>query len=71
MRQFLLDLAALLAPVAASACPVCFGALDNKSGLAAGFWWGIVILLAATMSLVAAIGWSIWTVERRRAEADA
>ena len=67
----LLALAVLLAPAAASACPVCFGALDNKSGLAAGFWWGIVILLAVTMSLVVGIGWTVWTIERRRREADA
>ena len=63
--------AAFLVPVAASACPVCFGGLDNKTGLAAGFWWGIVILLAVTMTLVGVIGWAIWSVERRRAEAEA
>jgi hypothetical protein len=70
MRRLLLP-AALLAPRSALACAICFGGLDNKTGLAAGFWWGIVILLAITMTLVAAIGWAVWSVERRRREADA
>jgi len=64
--------AALLAlPRSASACAICFGGLDNSSGLARGFWWGIVVLLAVTMSLVGAIAWAVWTVERRRKEAGA
>ena len=64
--------AALLAlPRAASACAVCFGGVDNKSGLVAGFWWAIVLLLSVTMSLVGAIGWTLWSVERRRAERGA
>ncbi len=63
--------AALLLPAAASACPVCFGALDNKTGLASGIWWGIMILLTVTMTLVAAIGYAAWSIERRRGEADA
>ncbi len=71
MSRLVASLAVLLAPSAASACAVCFGGLDNKTGLAAGFWWGIMILLVVTMSLVGAIGWSIWNVERRRAETDA
>jgi hypothetical protein len=62
----LLALTPLLAPRAASACAVCFGAADGKSGLANGFWWGIVILLTVTMSLVGAIGWTLYSVERRR-----
>lgn len=64
-------LAALLLPAAAAACPVCFGALDNKQGLAAGIWWGIMILLTVTMTLVAAIGWTVWSIERRRGKAGA
>lgn len=56
----------LAAPRAASACAVCFGAADGKSGLANGIWWGIVILLTVTMSLVAGIGYAIYSVERRR-----
>ena len=63
--------ALLLAPRAASACAVCFGQLDGKSGLANGFWWGIVVLLVVTMSLVAGIGWAIWSVERERARKEA
>ena len=66
-----LGLFALVLPRLAAACPVCFGAADNRGGLAQGFWWGIVILLAITMSLLAAIGWTLWTVERRRTQADA
>ena len=61
----------LLAPAPAAACAVCFGGADGKSGLANGFWWGIVVLLTVTMGLVAMIGWTLWSVEKRRAEADA
>jgi hypothetical protein len=70
MRRLLLP-ALLALPRAARACAICFGGLDNKSGLAAGFWWGIVILLAITMALVAAIGWAVWSVEKGREEAGA
>ena len=66
MRRLLLA-AALLAPRAAGACAVCFGLADGKSGLSGGLWWGIVVLLTTTMSLVAGIGWAIWSVERERA----
>lgn len=66
-----LGLAALVLPSRVFACAICFGAVDGKSGLFNGFWWGIVILLAVTMSLVAAIAWTLWTVERRRAHLDA
>ncbi len=61
----------LLIPLPAGACAVCFGGLDNQSGVAAGFWWAIVLLLTVTMSLVGGIGWTLWTVERRRAEKGA
>jgi hypothetical protein len=71
MKNRLISAALLLSPRAASACAVCFGGADGKSGFANGLWWGIVILLAVTMSLVGAIGWALWSVERRRAEMDA
>jgi len=61
----------LLAPRAASACSVCFGGGDGKSGLSHGIWWAIVILLTVTMSLLGGIGWTLWSVERDRAERDA
>lgn len=63
--------AVLLVPRAASACAVCFGALDKQGGVADGFWWAIVVLLAVTMSLVGGIGYAVWSVEKRRAERGA
>ncbi|MFI5362424.1 MAG: hypothetical protein ACHQ49_10675 [Elusimicrobiota bacterium] len=62
-----LSAALLLAPRAASACAVCFGQADGKSGFANGIFWGIVILLSVTMALVGGIGYAIWSVERERA----
>lgn len=62
-------LVALLLATAASACPVCFGELDNKQGLASGIWWGIMILLTVTMTLVAAISYAVWSIERNRKKA--
>jgi hypothetical protein len=59
------------APRAASACAVCFGGGDGTSGLSHGIWWAIVLLLTVTMSLVAAIGYALYSVEARRARMDA
>ena len=59
------------APRAASACAVCFGLADGKSGLYRGIWWGIVLLLTVVMSLVGGIGWAMWSIERGRAARDA
>lgn len=71
MTRLPLAAALLLAPRAASACAVCFGGGDGKSGLSHGIWWAIVLLLAVTMSLVAAIGYALYSVEAGRAELDA
>lgn len=64
--RLLAALAALLAPRAASACAVCFGAADGKSGFANGIFWAIVVLLIVTMSLVGGIGYAVWSIEKRR-----
>ncbi|MFI5347598.1 MAG: hypothetical protein ACHQ51_14580 [Elusimicrobiota bacterium] len=71
MMKLPLSAALLLAPRAASACAVCFGGGDGQSGFSRGIWWGIVILLAVTMSLVGAIGYALYSVEARRARMDA
>ncbi len=63
--------AALLLSTAASACPICFGGLDDKRGLAAGLWWLVVIMLSLVLAMIGAIGWTFWTIERRRKEAGA
>lgn len=65
-----LPLAGLLPLLAgrAGACAVCFGKSDGNRGLADGFWWGIVLLLLVTMSLVGGIGWVLWSVEKGRGE---
>jgi hypothetical protein len=61
-------LAALLVALAraASACSVCFAGGDGKGGLSHGIWWGIMILLVVTMSMIGCIGWAVWSVEKRR-----
>ena len=63
-----LSLAALLAalPGSAAACSVCFGNAQSNKGLIDGFWWGIVLLLLVTMSMVGGIGWLLYTVEKQR-----
>jgi hypothetical protein len=71
MKRVFSAAALLLAPRIAGACAICFGGLDNKSGLAQGFWWAVVLLILITMSLLAGIGWTLWTVERDRAARDA
>jgi hypothetical protein len=71
MKNRLLAVALLLAPRAASACAVCFGGGDGKSGFSHGIFWAILILLAVTMSLLGAIGYALISVERGRSEQDA
>ena len=64
-----LPLFALLSavPGGAAACAVCFGkATPGTQGLLDGIWWGIAILLTATMSMVGGIGWLLYKVEKGR-----
>ncbi len=65
--------AALLAlrPSSAAACAVCFGkATPATQGLFDGIWWGIIVLLSITMSMVGGIGWLLYKVEKHRREAE-
>ena len=66
-------LAALLAllPGSAAACAVCFGGVAGNTGLFDGIWWGIVLLLSVTMSMVGGIGWLLYKVERHRIAEEA
>ncbi len=68
-----LSLAALLPmlPSAASACAVCFGQTSANQGLFDGIWWGIILLLSATMSMVGGIGWLLYRVEKNRLDHEA
>ncbi len=63
-----LSLAALLSllPGSAAACAVCFGNAPGTKGLLDGIWWGIIILLSVTMSMVSGIGWLLYKVEKDR-----
>ena len=64
-----LSAALLLAPRAASACAICFGAVDTNKGFYTGLSWAILTLLVTVLSLVGGIGYAMWTVERDRARA--
>lgn len=69
--RFRLRAAPLLAaipflPGSASACAVCFGKAPGNQGLFDGIWWGIVLLLSATMSMVAGVAWFLYKVEKNR-----
>lgn len=63
-----LSLAAWLAfaPGGAAACTVCFGKASGAQGLFDGIWWGIILLLSVTMSMVGGIGWLLYKVEKQR-----
>ncbi len=63
-----LALAALLPllPGSAAACAVCFGGASGNKGLFDGIWWGIVLLITVTFSMVGGIGWLLWKVEKNR-----
>lgn len=66
MKTLAASLVLLTASRAASACSVCFGGGDGKDGLSHGIWWGILILLTVTMTMIGCIGWAVWSVEKRR-----
>ena len=55
----------------AAACTVCFGGAKSNPGLFDGIWWGIVLLLSVTMSMVGGIGWLLWKVEKNRLAQEA
>lgn len=58
----------LLAAAPAAACPSCAGAFQG--GVADGLWWGIVILLSVTFTLVGGFAYTLWRVERQRLDAE-
>jgi hypothetical protein len=59
-------------PGAAAACAVCFGkATPGTQGLLDGIWWGIILLLSVTMSMVGGIGWLLYKVEKSRLASEA
>lgn len=60
-----------LLPGSAAACAVCFGGASGAKGLFDGVWWGIVLLLSVTMSMVGGIGWLLWKVEKSRNASEA
>lgn len=64
-----LSAALLLAPRAAGACAICFGATDTNLGFYTGLSWAILTLLVVVLSLVGGIGYAMWSVERERARA--
>jgi hypothetical protein len=55
-----------LLPGSAAACAVCFGGAAGNKGLFDGIWYGIVVLLSVTMSMVGGIGWLLYKVEKHR-----
>jgi hypothetical protein len=65
----LLPAVLLLAPRAAGACAICFGAVDTNLGFYTGLNWAILTLLVVVLSLVGGIGYAMWSVEKERARA--
>ena len=60
-----------LARGSAGACSVCFGGASGAKGLFDGVWWGIILLLTVTMSMVGGIAYLLWKVESRRLAEEA
>jgi hypothetical protein len=60
-------LRALALPRLASACAFCFGQGDgSQKGLVRGFTIAFIVLIACVMGMLAGIGATMITVERRR-----
>ena len=65
MRRGFLATAALVAPAAASACAVCFGA--ESPDLARGLFWGVVVLLVLPPALMLSFaGFVVYNVRKNR-----
>ncbi len=68
----LLLLTALLLPAAAAACPDCKDAASDaetpggSANLGRGFYWSILLMLAAPFSIIATVGFLILRSRRRR-----
>jgi hypothetical protein len=58
----------LLLAQAASACSVCFN--DDGSGIAQGLQYGIIVLLAATGAIVAALFYFVLKIEKDKTAAE-
>ena len=71
MKTLALALLLPLLPGFAAACPVCFGGASGNKGLFDGIWWGIVLLILVTCSMVTGIGWLLRKVEKSREAAEA
>lgn len=67
MKLLSLALSLALLPGSAAACAVCFGKTSDSQGLLDGIWWGIVLLLTITMSLVGSLGWFLYKTEKKGA----
>jgi len=59
------------APAPPRRCAVCFGGASGAKGLLDGIWWGIILLLTVTMSMVGGIAWLLYKVESRRLAEEA
>lgn len=55
----------------AAACAVCFGGGADQKGFFDGLWWGIVLLIAVTFSMVSGIGYALYRVEKGREAREA
>jgi len=66
VTRFLLAALPALLPGSAAACSVCFGGQSEAQGLVDGIWWGIVLLIAVTFSMVGGIAWFLWKVEKNK-----
>lgn len=58
--------AALAAPL--RACAVCFGQTGNPD-IGRAYFWGILVMLAFTATLLAAIGFTFYRIEAARKSA--
>jgi hypothetical protein len=71
VRALILAASLPLLPGSAAACAVCFGGASGNKGLFDGIWWGIVLLVTVTFSMVGGIGWLLYKVEQGRAADEA
>jgi hypothetical protein len=54
----------------ASACPFCFGDV-GPAGLSSGIFWGLIVLIIATFTILSVFIWSVVRMEKRKAHAEA
>lgn len=70
MKPLAAAAAAILVPISAASCPVCFGKSADTAGIASGLVTGIFVLLFFTFLIMGWLAAAVMRIEKNRALAE-